>query len=106
MRKTRNLALVAMALMQEPNGRHWGYALSRFSGVRSGAMYPILTRLLEQGWLRDGWEDPAAITEKRPPRRYYELTDAGRVELGAIARQADRQQLVTRPRYGFAGGTP
>jgi PadR family transcriptional regulator PadR len=51
-------------------------------------MYPILTRLLAEGWLSDGWEDPQTITEKRPPRRYYELTDEGRIRLGAIVAEA------------------
>jgi PadR family transcriptional regulator PadR len=91
MRKTYTLAQVAAALMADPTGRHWGYQLSKASGVRSGVMYPVLTRLLAQGWLTDGWEDPQAIKEKRPPRRYYELTDEGRIQLGAIVAEASRE---------------
>lgn len=75
-------------MLDDPIGRHWGYELSKRSGVRSGVLYPMLTRMLDQGWLTDGWEDPNTITEKRPPRRYYELTEAGRLELGAIVQQA------------------
>ena len=71
--------------MENPNGRHWGYGLSKASGVRSGVLYPMLTRLLRDGLVTDGWEDPNTITEKRPPRRYYELTDDGRRELGRLA---------------------
>lgn len=71
-------------------GRHWGYQLSKSAGVRSGVMYPILSRMLDEGWLQDGWEDAAAVVEKRPPRRYYELTDAGRTKLGAVLAQARR----------------
>lgn len=33
---------VAEALMGDPDGRHWGYDLSRRSGVRSGIAYPVL----------------------------------------------------------------
>ena len=91
MRKTYTLAQVAAALMADPTGRHWGYQLSKSSGVRSGVMYPVLTRLLAQGWLTDGWEDPQTIKEKRPPRRYYELTDEGRIQLGAIVAEASRE---------------
>jgi PadR family transcriptional regulator PadR len=94
-RMTQPLVRVAMALMMEPTGQHWGYELFKRSGVRSGALYPMLTRLLEEGWLTDGWEDPATIRaeeeKRRPPRRYYELTDKGRRELGAIVQQARRE---------------
>jgi PadR family transcriptional regulator, regulatory protein PadR len=90
MRKTHALVRVAIALLDYPNGRHWGYELSRRSGVRSGVLYPMLTRMLDEGWLTDGWEDPAALTEDRPPRRYYELSDKGRSELGAVLHAARR----------------
>jgi PadR family transcriptional regulator PadR len=29
----------------------------------------MLTRMLDEGWVEDGWEDPTTIREKRPPRR-------------------------------------
>lgn len=90
MRKTHTLVQVAMALLDDPTGRHWGYQLSKQAGVRSGVLYPILTRMLAEGWLTDGWEDPTAINEKRPPRRYYELTDEGRIALGALLQEARR----------------
>lgn len=48
----------------------------------------MLTRMLDQGWLTDGWEDPATIQQKRPPRRYYELTDEGRLALGGVLQEA------------------
>ncbi|ONF73170.1 PadR family transcriptional regulator [Amycolatopsis keratiniphila] len=84
MKRTRALANVAAAFLEDPNGRHWGYSLSKASGVASGVLYPMLTRFLRDGLVTDGWEDPNTITEKRPPRRYYELTDKGRVELAAV----------------------
>ncbi|WP_433680646.1 PadR family transcriptional regulator [Nocardia sp. CA-119907] len=92
MRKTHSLVQVAAALMAEPDAKHWGYDLSRRSGVRSGVLYPMLTKMLAEGFLTDGWEDPATIEEKRPPRRYYELTDHGKLELGATLRAARADQ--------------
>lgn len=89
MRKTHALVQVAMALLDDPAGKHWGYELSKQSGVRSGVLYPMLTRMLHEGWVTDGWEDPNTIEEKRPPRRYYELTDAGRLALGAVLRATE-----------------
>jgi PadR family transcriptional regulator PadR len=88
MRKTHALIQVALALMNDPCGRHWGYDLSRRGGVRSGVLYPILHRMLDEGWLTDGWENQAQITDKRPARRYYELTNEGRIELGALLNEA------------------
>ena len=46
-------------------------------------MYPILHRWHTAGLLRDGWEDPAE-TRGRPPRRYYQLTEAGQQALLAL----------------------
>jgi PadR family transcriptional regulator PadR len=88
MRRTHALIQVAMALMEDPAGSHWGYDLSKRASVRSGVLYPILRRMLDEGWLDDGWEDPSQITHKRPPRRYYELTPKGKEELGAILDEA------------------
>ncbi|MGW1676051.1 PadR family transcriptional regulator [Saccharopolyspora sp. NPDC002376] len=74
---------VASVLMGNPTSKHWGYELGRQAGVRSGVLYPMLTRMLDEGWLTDGWEDPETI-QGRPPRRYYELTEEGKLELGAV----------------------
>ncbi|GAB2516263.1 PadR family transcriptional regulator [Nocardia heshunensis] len=84
MRTTHSLVQVAVALMRAPSERHWGYALSQESGVRSGVLYPILRRMLNDGWLADGWEDVTETGGVRPVRRYYTLTAKGGVELGAI----------------------
>jgi PadR family transcriptional regulator PadR len=75
--------------MADASGRHWGYELSKQSGVRSGVIYPTLKRMLDEGWLIDGWEDqPQVGRAKRPPRRYYELTDKGKAKLGAVIADA------------------
>ena len=87
MRRTKALVGVAIAIMSEPSEKHWGYELTRKSGVRSGVLYPILGRMLADGWLTDGWEEPGT-TGGRPPRRYYELTDRGKRELGAVLAHA------------------
>ena len=85
MRMTYALIQVAATLMSDATARHWGYELSKRSGVRSGVMYPILQRMLDEGWLIDGWEDQEqAGRGKRPPRRYYQVTEAGKAALGAI----------------------
>ena len=69
--------------------------------MRSPVMYRILHSMLDEGWLTDGWEEQAQIGRaKRPPRRYYELTDTGKVELGAVitvARQDARFRALVAP---------
>lgn len=94
MKVTHSLVLVAIAILQmdgEGDGRIWGYALSKKSGVRSGVLYPQLDRMMGEGWLEDHWEEHAE-GKKRPPRRYYTLTDAGRDNLGAVKRRAETEQ--------------
>jgi PadR family transcriptional regulator PadR len=83
MRKTHSLAQVLNVLMDDPNDRHWGYELSKRAGIRSGVLYPLLHRMLDEGWLEDGWEDEAE-SGRRPPRRYYELTPDGRAAVFAL----------------------
>ena len=100
MNLTHSLTLVARAMLEmdmddQTGGRLWGYALTKRSGVRSGVLYPQLDRMLQQGWVEDHWESPAEISGKRPPRRYYTLTDDGRAELDAVIRRAVRD-----PRFG------
>jgi PadR family transcriptional regulator PadR len=89
MKVTHALVQVVSTLMADPQGRHWGYDLSRRSGVRSGVLYPILHRMLGQGWLTDGWEDGSEVNGRRPPRRYYQLTENGIVHLAAVLRKAE-----------------
>jgi PadR family transcriptional regulator, regulatory protein PadR len=93
MKVTHSLLLVALAILQmdqDDDGRIWGYALSKLSGVRSGVMYPQLDRMLNEGWLEDHWESQEEA-KKRPPRRYYTLTDKGRSSLGGVVKQAERE---------------
>lgn len=91
MKKTYALIRVLSALLDDPIGRHWGYDLSKRSGLRSGALYPILHRLLDHGWLVDGWEDQGSARGKRPPRRYYELTAEGHAAASAMLDEARRE---------------
>ena len=103
MKLTHSLALVAAAMLEmdmdgNEDGRIWGYALTKRSHVRSGVLYPQLDRMLDQGWVEDHWEAPSEVTGKRPPRRYYTLTNEGRAELGSVVRRAQREpRFAARP---------
>jgi PadR family transcriptional regulator PadR len=86
-KRTVALVKVARVLTAKPDQKHWGYQLGKEAGLRSGVLYPILRRLVEGDWLTDGWEVLSEV-HGRPPRRYYELTDRGKRELGAIVASA------------------
>lgn len=101
MRTTYALVQLAAALMAAPGDRHWGYQLSKASGVRSGAMYPRLTSMLDEGWLEDGWETQEEASG-RPARRYYTLTEKGKAELGAVLARAERDQRFRGLDLGYA----
>lgn len=45
--------------------------------VVEGTLYPLLTRLKNAGLLRYEWKE----SQQGPPRKYYQLTDAGKVFL-------------------------
>lgn len=87
--------MVVRALMDDPHGRHWGYHLLKRAGTRSGVLYPILHRMLDEGWLADGWEEPAS-TNGRPPRRYYEVTPEGLEAMGAMVAAARTDARLPR----------
>jgi DNA-binding MarR family transcriptional regulator len=66
---------VLTALYNEPGSA--GADVCKQTGLPSGTVYPILSRLEEAGWLRSSWEtgDPSALG--RPRRRFYTLTAEG-----------------------------
>lgn len=89
MRLTHASVAVLRALLDDPEAYHYGYDLILQTGVCSGVIYPILWRMVDAGWLADGWEDQGAEQEYgRPRRRYYQLTGEGLAELGAMAGRA------------------
>lgn len=97
MRRTQALMKVMAAFLQDPAEKHWGYDLSRRTEIRSGVLYPILKRMLEEGWLKDGWEEWNDNSPKRPPRRYYELTGDGQRAIAAILAEAETESRFLRP---------
>ena len=76
----QTLALLAVFVEQPRKWRH-GYDLSRDTGLQSGTLYPILTRLCNRGLLESKWEAPSE--PGRPPRHVYKLTVSG----GALAKE-------------------
>jgi DNA-binding PadR family transcriptional regulator len=71
--------------------RH-GFDIMDATRLPSGTVYPILGRLERDGYVRSRWEAATiAAREKRPPRRYYELTAAG---AKALARSIEHYRTL------------
>lgn len=74
------------------NGVRYGFDIMDASELPSGTVYPILSRLEKAGYIRGRWE-PAetAQRDKRPTRRYYEISAAGSK---ALARSAEHYRSL------------
>jgi len=77
------LSFTAVRVLQAiASGTHYGFDIMDATGLASGTVYPILSRLEAAGVLRSRWESVAiARRDKRPPRRYYEISPEGAREL-------------------------
>ena len=63
-------------------GYCYGFDIMDASGLPDGTVYPALRRLEDHGFLTSEWEEEiTAAREKRPPRRYYGLTETGEAML-------------------------
>lgn len=81
------LSLSAVAVLDAiARGFRHGFDIMDATRLPSGTVYPILGRLERDGYVRSRWESQAvAAREKRPPRRYYDVTAAGaKVLAGSI----------------------
>lgn len=66
------------------SGTGYGFDIMDQTGLASGSVYPALSRLERTGLVSSRWENASiARREKRPPRRYYEITASGHEALAA-----------------------
>src|ERR1044072_7208060 len=85
---------VLAVMVEEPDQAHYGLAIARSTGVKTGTLHPILARLQDAGWLSSSWEDPADHEDPgRPPSR-LPPPDQGR--RGAGAPRCRRGELIRR----------
>lgn len=77
------------------SGVRYGFDIMDVTGLPSGTVYPALSRLERDGLLQFAWEDPEiAQQEKRPPRKYYEVTRAGRAALDDSIKRFEALQHI------------
>jgi PadR family transcriptional regulator, regulatory protein PadR len=105
-RMTAPLRRVLQAFLEDPAAPRYGYDLMKAAGLKSGTLYPMLSRLEHEKLVTSGWETPRHQGER--PRRYYRLTGEGipaaRLEL-AHASPGRRPAAVVpvRPAPGSLG---
>ena len=80
-RKTLGLTTIQV-LYAVAAGSRYGFDIMDRTALPSGTVYPALSRLERVGLLRAKWENHrVAQREKRPPRKYYQITKDGRRRL-------------------------
>jgi DNA-binding PadR family transcriptional regulator len=91
-----------LVLQALAGGYRYGFDIMDATELPSGTVYPILSKLEDAGLARGAWEDPRiGRREKRPPRRYYQITGAGATALQEALRRM--KALASRPRRGPPG---
>lgn len=99
----RNLGLSTLTVLHAISGGcRYGFDVIDTTGLQSGTVYRSLSRLADLGLLKSKWE-PAndALREKRPRRKYYEVTSRGERELATT-----RQQLLALTKVAGIGELP
>ena len=90
---------VLRAFLEKPTGQLYGLQLIQTTGVKAGALYPILSRLEADGLIAGEWEAIDEAAEGRRRRRYYRLTALG--EQTAIAALSAAVRRLSPPRAGM-----
>ncbi len=88
MKKPKPLSMTAVSVLHAVDeGYGYGFDIMDATELPSGTVYPILGRLLKNGLVRSRWEQSSvARQEKRPPRRYYDMTRQGKAALTETVR--------------------
>lgn len=78
----------------------YGFELMQVTGLKSGTLYPALTRLHDFGWIEARKEDGDPVALGRPLRTYYRLTGDGK-SAARLARARGAESVVAlRPQLG------
>lgn len=93
-------ATVLRLFLDEPTTERFGREIIKNTGLKSGSLYPILSRMQDMGLLTSTWEEEdAAAAAQRRPRRLYRLdpTNAQQAETALDEwQQAKRVNRVIR----------
>jgi DNA-binding PadR family transcriptional regulator len=106
LRLTRTTRAVLQALLDGFQEDLWGLRVCHETGLPSGTVYPLLTRLEDLGWVVTAWEDVGSGAERStgPRRRFYRLTPDGLARTREVLAERDRLTLSSLVRSQPAAG--
>jgi len=99
MNSSRPLGYATLHILQAiASGYVYGFEIMNVTGLPSGTVYPILSKLEDTGLVKSRWEDSRiAKREKRPARRSYEITGEGREAVTeTLKKYKQLQRMVPR----------
>ncbi len=76
-RLTHQSLMVLRVFMEDPKQKLSGAQLMKRVEVKSGTIYPILSRFEAASLLKSDWEGIDPVAEGRPRRRLYQITPQG-----------------------------
>ena len=85
----RTLGLVSATILRAvKDGRRYGLDVMEATDLPDGTVYKTLHRMERRGLVRAHWEDAEiAEAERRPRRRYYEVTPEGEHAFALVVRR-------------------
>jgi DNA-binding PadR family transcriptional regulator len=100
----RPLSYAAVAVLHAiADGVRYGFDIMDRTELPSGTVYPALSRLERDGFVKSSWEDlRKAHSDRRPPRRYYRVTAEGE---RALTRALERGHAL-KPLRSAASSRP
>ncbi len=107
MPRQRSLSMTGMAVLKAiAAGYNYGFDIMDVTGLPGGTVYPQLSRLERDNLLKFSWEDPEiARDEKRPPRKYYDVTEEGREALDEGMKRFEALQQIVPAENGAKVGS-
>jgi PadR family transcriptional regulator, regulatory protein PadR len=72
---SKQMRLLLDVLATQRQQWRYGYELMKETGLSSGTLYPLLMRMMDQGFLEAEWQAPTQ--PGRPARHAYRLTAVG-----------------------------
>jgi PadR family transcriptional regulator PadR len=92
----RRLSYAALSVLHAvASGVRYGFDIMDRTELPSGTVYPALSRLERDGYVKSHWEDPRkAHGDRRPPRRYYRITAHGERALGGALQRFRTQKPI------------
>ena len=97
----RRLSYAAVSVLHAiADGVRYGFDVMDRTELPSGTVYPALSRLERDGYVKSHWENPVkAHGDRRPPRRYYRITAPGE---RVLAESLERFHALRPVRASFA----